>query len=181
MIIHPKEYEVKGLRYMIRSARAEDAEQLPAVRLQIDGETENMDREPGEAFIDMSGFEELIRKDTESKRNIFLVAEVLGRICGYSRCQGNELKRFAHKAEFGVGVLQEFWGYGIGSHLLQESIEWADNSGITRLTLNVLERNESAIRLYSKQGFEQEGILHKDKRLADGKYYNTILMARLKE
>lgn len=179
MRIESKEYEVKGLHYTVRTARAEDAEQLSALRVSFDSETEYFDREPGEAFIDVPGFVALIQDDTESRRNIFLVCENQGRIIGYSRCQGNELKRCAHKAEFGVGVLREFWGYRIGGYLLQESITWADNSGILRLTLNVLETNEPAIRLYTKLGFQMEGILHKDKLLSDGKYYNTIMMARL--
>jgi ribosomal protein S18 acetylase RimI-like enzyme len=155
---------------------------LPEIRLQIDGETENLDREPGEAYIDAPGFKELIRNDTESGRNLFLVAEVPdGRIAGFARCQGNELKRFSHKAEFGVGVLKEFWGYRMGRNLLQQSVAWADDNGIVRLTLNVLETNESAIRLYTKLGFQVEGILHKDKLLSDGQYYNTIMMARVRE
>lgn len=46
------------------------------------------------------------------------------------------------------------------------------------MTLNVLETNDKAIKLYEKLGFEIEGILKNDKRLADGKYYNTIIMGR---
>ncbi|MFL8938636.1 hypothetical protein ACKA06_17750 [Rossellomorea oryzaecorticis] len=52
MIVEGREYTVPGLRYVIRSAKPEDAKMLSDVRLQIDGETENMDREKGEAYID---------------------------------------------------------------------------------------------------------------------------------
>ncbi|ALP35916.1 hypothetical protein ASL14_06780 [Paenibacillus sp. IHB B 3084] len=38
----------------------------------------------------------------------------------------------------------------------------------------------SAIQ-YKKMGFENEGILKKDKILADGKYHNTVMMGRLNE
>ncbi|HCF51897.1 MAG TPA: GNAT family N-acetyltransferase, partial [Bacillus sp. (in: Bacteria)] len=31
---------------------------------------------------------------------------------------------------------------------------------------------------YKKLGFEVEGILKNDKRLSDGKYYNTVVMGR---
>ena len=84
----------------------------------------------------------------------------------------------AHKVEFGVCVLQEYWGYGIGKNLLKKSIQWADSNDIKKITLNVLETNDKAIKLYEKYGFEVEGILTKDKILSDGKYYNTILMGR---
>lgn len=91
------------------------------------------------------------------------------------------MKRFSHKIEFGVCVLKEFWGYGIGKNLLKESISWADSNGIKKITLNVLETNEKAIKLYQKLGFEIEGILKKDKILSDGNYYNTMIMGRFKE
>ncbi|WP_139488714.1 GNAT family N-acetyltransferase [Brevibacillus dissolubilis] len=181
MIIDQQEYHVNGLDYIIRSAVEADAEALSALRLQIDGETENLDREPGEAFIDAAGFAQLIRTDTESSRNLFLVAAAGDRIVAFSRCAGTYLKRSAHKTEFGVGVLQKFWGYGIGKHLLQESIAWADSTGIQKMTLNVLETNEKAIALYQKLGFEIEGRLKKDKILSDGNYYDTILMGRFRE
>ncbi|MGD8191195.1 N-acetyltransferase family protein [Brevibacillus ginsengisoli] len=181
MIIQQQELCVNGLTYTIRSAIEKDAKELSALRLQIDGETENLDREKGEAFIDPSGFEHLIQIDTLNQRNLFLVAVVQDRIVGFSRCEGNLLKRFSHKVEFGVCVLQEYWGYGIGKNLLNESIAWADANGIKKMTLNVLETNEKAIQLYKKLGFEIEGVLKKDKILSDGQYYNTVVMGRFHE
>ena len=178
VIRNERECCANGLRYAIRSAMEKDAKDLSEVRLQIDGETENMDRERGEAFIDADGFERIIQTDRESPRNLFLVAVVEERIVGFSRCEGSNLKRLAHRVEFGVCVLQEFWGYGIGKQLLQESIAWADSNGIKKITLQVLETNEKAIRLYESLGFETEGVLKQDKLLSDGKYYNTVLMSR---
>ena len=84
----------------------------------------------------------------------------------------------AHKVEFGVGVLKDFWGYGIGTNLLKESIQWADANDIKKITLNVLETNEKAIMLYEKLGFEQESVLKNDKLLSDGNFYHTVVMGR---
>ena len=179
MLIREKEFNIKSLNYTIRSAFMADAEALSDLRLQIDGETENLDREPGEAYIDPKGFQSIIKADTENARNIFLVAETNGRLIGFSRCAGSDLKRFRHKVEFGVGVIKEFWGYGIGKNLLQESITWADENDIKKMTLHVMESNESARRLYEKLGFEVEGILKNDKLLSDGNFHNMIVMGRL--
>jgi ribosomal protein S18 acetylase RimI-like enzyme len=154
---------------------------LSEVRLQIDGETENMDREKGEAYIDELGFKKLINEDTASDYNLFLVCETNGRIVGFSRCEGNQLKRLSHKVEFGVCVLKEFWGYGIGTNLLKESIKWADTNKIKKMTLNVLETNEKAILLYKRFDFEIEGVLKMDKLLSDGNYYNTVIMGRFND
>ncbi|OPH47019.1 GNAT family acetyltransferase [Paenibacillus ferrarius] len=181
MIISNKEFHVNGLTYTIRSSIEIDAKDLSELRLQIDGETENLDRERGEAFIDISGFEQLIHADTISPKNLFLVAVADKRIVGFSRCEGTYLKRFSHKVEFGVCVLKDFWGYGIGKNLLQESITWADSNDIKKITLNVLETNTKAIELYKRLGFEIEGILKNDKILSDGEYYNTIVMGRFND
>ncbi|WP_226670002.1 GNAT family N-acetyltransferase [Metabacillus litoralis] len=163
---------------MIRSAKEMDAKKLSQLRLQIDGETEYLDRERGEHYIDESGFKMIIKDDTDSENNLFLVSEVDGAIVGFSRCVGNTLKRTSHKVEFGVCVLKEYWGYAIGKNLLKESLNWADQNGIEKVNLSVLETNDKAIKLYKKHGFEVEGILKKDKLLSDGNYYHTIIMGR---
>ena len=178
VIVSAKVCNINGLCYSIRSAGEQDARSLSEVRVQIDGETENLDREQGEAYIDETGFKQIIKEDSERSNHLFLVAVVNDRIVGFSRCEGNPLKRTSHKVEFGVCVLKEYWGYGIGKKLLEESVQWADANGIKKINLNVLETNDKAIKLYQKYGFEVEGILQKDKRLSDGNYYHTVLMGR---
>lgn len=71
MKINQQEFNVNGETYIIRSAIHKDARALSEIRLQIDEETQNLDREKGEAFIDVQGFEQLIKTDTENKRNLF--------------------------------------------------------------------------------------------------------------
>ncbi|MDM5428057.1 MULTISPECIES: GNAT family N-acetyltransferase [Bacillus] len=178
MIIKGQEFHMNGLTYTVRSAVQTDAEQLSEIRVQIDGETENMDREAGEGFIDKIGFQKIVKTDSEEMKNLFLVAEVHNRIVGFSRCEGSNLKRLSHKVEFGVCILREFWGYGMGKSLLQQSIQWADENEVKKISLQVLETNEKAIQLYKKLGLEVEGILKNDKKLSDGKYYNTVVMGR---
>lgn len=180
MKIDKQEFYINGLSYVIRSAMETDAKNVSEIRVQIDGETENLDRKKGEAFIDEVGFQQLIKTDMENARNLFLVAEVDDRLVGFSRCEGISLNRFSHKVEFGVCVLKEYWGYGIGKNLLKESVLWADSNKIKKITLCVLETNEKAIQLYKKFGFEVEGVLKKDRILSDGKYYDTIVMGRFK-
>lgn len=130
MKINNQEFYINGISYTVRSAMDKDAKDLSEIRFQIDGESENLDREQGEGFIDISGFEQIIKTDTENIRNLFLVAAVNDRIVGFSRCEGNALKRFSHKVEFGICVLKDYWGNGIGDNLLKQSISWADSNGI---------------------------------------------------
>ncbi|MBD3861705.1 GNAT family N-acetyltransferase [Bacillus sp. 28A-2] len=178
MIISENIFTVRDLTYRIRSAAIADAKQLSALRLKIDGETEYLDREPGEAFLDEKEFEALIQEDAKQSRHLFLVADIEGEIVGFSRCEGHSLKRFAHKVTFGVAVQKDTWGYHIGKELLAASIDWADQQGIQKISLQVLKSNQKAIRLYAQHGFEIEGILKNDKQLADGLYDDTIVMGR---
>lgn len=156
-----------------------DAEQLSALRLSIDGETEYMDREQGEGYMDEHAFRELIKSDTEKPNNLFLVAAIGGKLVGFARCQGYDLHRFSHKVEFGVCVLKRYWRNGIGTNLLEGAIQWADRNEIRKITLTVVEANEKAIALYEKYGFEIEGVFKEDRLHSDGNYYNTIMMGRI--
>lgn len=121
MKIKPKEFCKNERSYIIRSAEEMDARQLSIIRPQIDGETENLDREKGEGFIDENGFIERIKSDTYNEKNLFLVVVIDEKIVGFSRCEGSDLKRFAHKVEFGICILKDYWGYGIGKNLLKET------------------------------------------------------------
>lgn len=176
-----KQIRNKNITYIIRHAEVHDAKYLSELRFQIDGETEYLDRAQGENFLSEIDFESLIYRDKETNNHLFLVAELDKKIVGFCRCEGNSLQRFSHKVEFGVCILKNYWGYSIGKNFLKQSIQWAETQNIKKITLNVLETNDVAIKLYKQYGFEVEGVLKKDKRLSDGNYYNTILMARLND
>jgi RimJ/RimL family protein N-acetyltransferase len=180
MTIDSKRVESKHLTWTLRCPTVQDATDLSDLRVKIDGETENLDREPGEGYISPKDFENLINDDNEQKNNLFLIAEVDGKIVGFTRCVGNKLSRFKHKAEFGICILKDYQGYGIGSMLLEHIINWADEIGIQKINLSVLETNEKAIQLYKKFGFVEEGLLLYDRFHKDGRYYNTIIMGRFR-
>ncbi len=179
MIINSKSITKKNVAYTIRSAVATDAEVLSQLRVQIDGETEFLDREPGEGFLDAHAFERIIQEDNAADNHLFIVVEVDGSLVGFARCAGSPLKRLRHQTELGICLLQAYCGVGIGTHLLRAAISWADANGIRKILLKVLETNTGAIALYKKFGFETEGVLRDDKRLSDGQFYNTIVMGRL--
>ncbi|WP_243494890.1 GNAT family N-acetyltransferase [Priestia aryabhattai] len=57
MVINQQIYHVKGLQYIIRSAHIRDANELSHLRVQLDGETENLDRESGEGYMTLNVLE----------------------------------------------------------------------------------------------------------------------------
>lgn len=179
MVIESKLVEGEKLNWILRCPTSQDAYALAELRLRIDGETENLDREAGEGVLKQGDFEELIYEDSVAERRLFLVAEVAGKIVGFARCEGNKLSRFRHKAEFGIGILKEYWGFGIGKEVIRNILIWADSVGIEKVSLTVVETNTKAILLYKSFGFKEEGLLVMDRKHRDGNYYNTVIMGRL--
>ncbi|VXC01648.1 GNAT family N-acetyltransferase [Exiguobacterium sp. 8H] len=162
----------------IRQASQDDAKSLAFIWLQIDQETDYLDREPGEGTLDEHAFKQLIEHDLVIMNRIFLIAEVDGEIVGFARCEGSVLARKSHTVEFGVGILQAHWGLGLGSAILRYVLDWARTERLHKVTLSVIETNKKAIALYERYGFEVEGRLRDDK-LIDGQHFDTILMGYL--
>ena len=181
MVIQSKIIKNEKISYIIRCPEQEDAEELSKLRVKIDGQTENLYREPGEGLLTKEDFEKLINEDNADERTLFLVVEADNKIVGFTRCEGNKLSRFKHKAEFGICIEKEYFGYGIGKVLLENVLMWADNVGIKKISLTVVETNIKAINLYKKYGFIEEGVLRNDRLHKDGSYYNTIIMGRFLE
>ena len=165
-------------RLIIREAELRDAEALARLRMKTDGETEYMDREEGEGYLSPKEFKELIITDQNERNNLCLVACEKQEVVGYCRCEGNKLKRLKHQVTFGIAIMKEYWGYGLGRQMLEMVISWSEEKEIHKINLSVSESNKRAIRLYETYGFKIEGCLKDDKKLSDGKYYDTLLMAR---
>ena len=179
MTIENKRIESKNLTWILRCPTKYDAIELSELRIKIDGETENLDRESGEGLLTPEDFEKLIYEDSIAKKTIFLVAEVEGEIIGFDRCVGSKLSRFVHRAEFGICIAKGYWGQGIGKILIENILSWADTVGIEKISLTVVQTNTKAIQLYKRYGFLEEGLLIKDRIHKDGKYYNSVIMAKL--
>lgn len=100
-------------------------------------------------------------------------------IVGTAGLSVNGSHRMRHSGNIGIMIHKDYQNQGVGSALIAALIDVADNwLMLVRLELTVFEKNERAIHLYEKFGFEKEGL----KRLAaikEGKYENEYLMARI--
>ena len=61
----------------------------------------------------------------------------------------------------GLAIDPEFSGKGEGAKMIKEIKAFAAEKGFLRIELSVAVTNEKAIQLYTKSGFQQEGILKK--------------------
>jgi ribosomal-protein-alanine N-acetyltransferase len=83
-----------------------------------------------------------------------------------------------HIGRFGMFVLQEFWGQGIGRRLLEIMESHARSIGIRRIEATVRTKNERGIKLYSRMGYEIEGT-RKHAALIDGEMHDEFFIAKL--
>ena len=94
--------------------------------------------------------------------------------------QSPHRKRLAHTGTFGMMVLNEYRGLGIGKILLEKIITWAEhNPYIEKISLGVFSTNERAIALYKKMGFVEEGRKINEIKLNDKQYIDDVLMYKM--
>ncbi|MDQ0167136.1 ribosomal protein S18 acetylase RimI-like enzyme [Bacillus horti] len=89
--------------------------------------------------------------------NIF-VAEEDGEFIGYIELTEQTDYFTGEKQGYvsAIAVLPQGEGKGIGKKLMQKAEEWTAEKGIQVLVLDVFQKNERAIKLYEKLGYQQE-------------------------
>lgn len=97
------------------------------------------------------------------------------RLVGHLSAEG----RRDRPAEIGMAVVEEWRGRGVGTALMQGCVDWAHETGIHKLALQVWPHNEAALRLYEKFGFEREGVLRSHYRRQSGELWDAIVMGLL--
>lgn len=117
----------------------------------------------------------LLEESSKSSANLFLLATKDEKIIGTANMKSFLRKRISHRGIFGISVLKEFSGQGIGSMLLAEIINYAKSVNLEILELEVRTDNIPAIHLYKKFGFKEYGLYEKFFKI-DHKYYDGTLM-----
>ena len=108
-----------------------------------------------------------------------LVAEVDGKVAGQLGLYLNAHPRRRHVADIGMGVHDEHVGRGVGTALLQAALALADGwLQVQRIELQVYADNATAIALYRRHGFVEEGR-HPRHAWREGEFVDAISMARL--
>jgi RimJ/RimL family protein N-acetyltransferase len=81
--------------------------------------------------------------------------------------------------ELGMMVAADWRGRGVGTALVAAAIEWARARHLHKLALSVFPHNESAIALYRKFRFAEEGRRIRHIRRANGELWDLIEMGLL--
>lgn len=160
----------------IRKATIADAADLIKYCNKVGGESDFLTFGAGEFGLSLKEEENFLKATIDSKYHLALVAVYDKQIIGSLNFRAGFRKRLSHSGNFGISILKEFWGQGIGEKLICEMFRWIrSNKTIKKINLQVLASNERAIKLYNKLGFKVEGRISND-FYVNGKYYDSILM-----
>ena len=162
----------------IRAIDPSDAEATIALRLALAKESEFLS-EPVDIRTDLGEQVKFLTSKLSSPVDLYIVAELEGRVVGMASLDGSTQSRFAHGATLGLGVRRDYWRRGLGKALVSTLLDWADSRGLVRIALEVVETNIGAIRLYEALGFEHEGRL-RHRRKHGSTYLDNHAMARIR-
>jgi ribosomal protein S18 acetylase RimI-like enzyme len=106
----------------------------------------------------------------------FVAVSADGEVVGWCDVKPMSRPIQVHRGVFGVGLLPQFRGLGLGTKLTKKALAAARAYGLHRVELTVREHNTGAIELYKREGFEIEGV-QRDAVLVDGVYEDVVCMA----
>lgn len=180
MTIEDKEVLLKnGQKCVLRSPKLDDAEQLIEYLKVSAGETDFLLKYPEEVNITVEKEKGILQRSIDSKRDLMIIAEVDGKIignCGLSPI--GQKMRIRHRCSVGIALYEKVWGLGIGTALLSLLVEKAIECGYEQMELDVVSRNDRAIKLYEKMGFVKCGNKPKAMKHRDGTYDDEIMMVK---
>lgn len=164
----------------IRPIKIEDAPAYNAYRRSIADEPHNKIASiVGEYTRSVEAERERIAGVIADPNQQILLAIAEGNICGQCMCRGSHKVVLRHAVVLGIDVAEAYRGQGVGSALMAEMLQWADeNPQVTRVELDVFATNRPAISLYLKYGFYIEGR-RRNAYLKDGTYTDSYVMGLL--
>jgi ribosomal protein S18 acetylase RimI-like enzyme len=168
-----EEFEADDVEFSIRQAREEDLTGLVGAIREAIGGGEYVDAESVADVVDSEG---VLLRHNELEARIFFVATVRGEVVGWVHLKHAQLDKLSHTAELTVGVLEEYRGRGIGSHLLERGLEWAGTQGFERIYNSVPATNDTAISFLTNRGWREEAR-REDHYKMDGEYVDEVMMA----
>ena len=147
-----------GRTCVLRNATEADGPAALDVFVRTHEETDWLLSYPDERGFTLEEEAEHLRKQSEDARAIELLAEVDGKAVGLAGIAPvGEKEKVRHRADFGISVIKDYWGLGIGRALTEACIACAKEAGFAQLELEVVADNDRAIALYESLGFVEYG------------------------
>lgn len=168
-----EEYTESGVTYEIRPAREDD---IPAVVGAIRSVTKEKTYLVAESVAEQLDDEDLLRRHNERTSRMFFVGTVDGDVVGWIHICVPQIQKLSGTAELTLGVLEEYRRHGIGSHLLQRGLEWANSRGFRKVYTSLPATNHEAIGFLIEHGCQIEAV-RSDHYDVDGDLVDEVMLA----
>lgn len=147
-----------GKEALIRNGNASDGLAVYEVFNLTHAETDYLLSYPDENSFVPEQEARFLEEKAESPNETELIAIIDGKVAGTAGIEAVGKKyKVKHRAEFGISVLKEYWGLGLGKALTEACIQCAKDAGYDQVELNVVAENDRAISLYRSFGFVEYG------------------------
>ncbi len=114
-------------------------------------------------------------KQKRKRKSVFLFAEADGKIIGCASILPKSVDSMQHVGEFGIMLLEEFTGFGIGSRLAKRVLSIAKKETKFRIIKSgYFSKNKASGALHKKLGFKKYGELPNGAKLKKGGYDNLV-------
>ncbi len=168
-----------GCTVELRNAETEDAEALIRYLKTTTAETPFLIREPEEVTLTLEQECAFIRNNIEAERELLLTALVDGEHVGNCSLMSiGNYHRYHHRCEVAIALYKEYWGRGIGRHMLERVLSIAKANGYEQAELEVIADNGAAIALYESLGFREYGRFPRNMKYKDGTYADALWMMK---
>ena len=147
-----------GKKAWLRNGDAPDGNAVYDIFNATHAETDYLLSYPDENSFDPEQEAHFLEEKTKSPNEIEIIAFIDGKIAGMAGIGAVGTKyKVKHRAEFGISILKEYWGLGLGRALTEACIQCARDAGYVQMELNVVSENKRAISLYQNLGFAEFG------------------------
>lgn len=126
-----------------------------------------------------NSIQEFHRQFFAPKAKVYVCRSLNGKVIGGFYIKPNFSGRCSHIANAAYMITNSYRGQGIGTLLVNASLEIARNLGFTAMQFNmVLSQNTIAINLYKKLGFKIAGTIPQAIRNKDGSHQDGYILFR---
>ena len=177
MIYYKEQRLNNGRLVVLRNGERKDGEAVLDNFIATHAESDYLLTYPEECSFTVEMESNYLEKKKNDEREVEILATLNDKVVGTAGIDsvGRGIK-VAHRCTFGVSILKEYWGMGIGRELTMAAIEAAKSAGYTQIELDVVKENERAINLYKTLGFVEYGENERGFKNKEGEYQSLILM-----
>jgi len=166
-------------KILVRSLEAGDADSFLEFLARLPHESNHTMQYVGKKLLSVDETKARIEKFRADKVTLDLGVFDGAKLVGFInfRMPSPEHPWQQHLGRFGIMILKDYWGLGIGRRLLQVIEPHAVSIGIQKIEAEVRVANDRGVRLYKNMGYEIEGK-RKKAVLIDGQWGDEFFIAK---